>query len=102
MVQGQRAQVEGARPHRKPRDRLSPLAPRRRRPPALAGRDRARPMKTSHLVWSRLVAWVCAIGALVALVVAYDQLPDLLPVTRWSLARSEERRVGKEWRCRCA
>ncbi len=38
------------------------------------------------LVVARVVAWMVAVGAVVAVIVGYNALPDLLPVTRWTSA----------------
>ena len=38
------------------------------------------------LVVARVVAWAIALGAVVAVTIGYDSLPDTLPVTRWNTA----------------
>ena len=41
-------------------------------------------MPTTPLVVVRAVAWAIALGAVGAVMLAYDSLPDTLPVTRWT------------------
>lgn len=43
-------------------------------------------MHAMPLVVARVVAWVIALGAVVAVTIGYDSLPDTLPVTRWTAA----------------
>lgn len=43
-------------------------------------------MHAMPLVVARVVAWVIALGAVVAVTIGYDSLPDTLPVTRWTTA----------------
>jgi hypothetical protein len=38
------------------------------------------------LVVARVVAWMVAVGAVVAVMIGYESLPDTLPVTRWTSA----------------
>jgi hypothetical protein len=38
------------------------------------------------LVVARVLAWAIALGAVVAVTIGYDSLPDTLPVTRWTSA----------------
>jgi hypothetical protein len=37
-------------------------------------------------VFIRVLAWIVAVGAVVAMIIAYDTLPAEIPVTRWSVA----------------
>jgi hypothetical protein len=41
-------------------------------------------MNARTLIATRAIAWVLAIGAVAAVAVGYDSLPDMLPVTRWT------------------
>jgi len=41
---------------------------------------------TRSLVVARVVAWSIALGAIVAVMIGYDSLPDTLPVSRWTTA----------------
>ena len=43
-------------------------------------------MKVTPLVVARIVAWAIALGAVGAVTIGYDSLPDALPVTRWTTA----------------
>lgn len=43
-------------------------------------------MHATPLVVARVVAWTIALGAVVAVAIGYDSLPDTLPVTRWTTA----------------
>ncbi len=43
-------------------------------------------VKVRPLVVARIVAWTVAVGAVGAVILAYDSLPDELPVSRWTSA----------------
>jgi len=43
-------------------------------------------MHATPLVVARVVAWAIALGAVVAVAISYDSLPDTLLVTRWNSA----------------
>lgn len=43
-------------------------------------------MHATPLVVARVVAWAIALGAVVAVAISYDSLPDTLLVTRWTSA----------------
>jgi hypothetical protein len=43
-------------------------------------------MNTMPLDVARVVAWAIALGAVVAVAIGYDSLPDTLPLTRWTTA----------------
>lgn len=40
----------------------------------------------SKFMIARIVAWILAVGAVGAVAISYDSLPDELPVTRWTSA----------------
>jgi hypothetical protein len=37
-------------------------------------------------IFIRVVAWIAAVGAVVAVIIGYDTLPAEIPVTRWAVA----------------
>ena len=43
-------------------------------------------MHAMPLVVARVLAWALAVGAVTAVMIGYDSLPDTLPVTRWTSA----------------